>query len=65
MVDLPTLLLINALAVPVVALIDYVAFRKRVKDITGQTNPWYFVLPCALELWMFNAGLVLGASMGW
>jgi len=63
--DLTTLLLFNVVAIPAVALIDYVAFRKRVTEIAGSADPRYFLLPCALELGIFNAGLILGASMGW
>ena len=54
---------IMVLLIPVVALVDYFAFRERFKKEMGEPMRWhYFVVPCALELGCFAAGYIMGAA---
>lgn len=56
---LPVLLIV---LIPVVAVLDYYAFRKRFKR-EGIPITWhYFVLPCALETGMFICGYIACAG---
>jgi hypothetical protein len=55
--ELPAVLIV---LIPIVALVDYFAFRKRFQR-EGIPITWhYFVLPCTLEVMMFCAGYVAG-----
>ena len=57
------LIIFILVGIPVTALIDYFAFRKRFEKELGLPMRWnYFFLPCTLELGCFIAGLMIGRS---
>jgi hypothetical protein len=48
--------------IPVAAILDYFAFRKRFER-QGIPISWrYFVLPCAIECGMFIVGYLIGSG---
>ena len=52
-----SLLIILICLIPTMALIDYISFRKRF----DKPIKWYFYLvPCALEIGIFIAGIYIG-----
>ena len=63
--NITQILLINIIAIPLTAGIDYLAFHKQWE----QENPgkqmkiWYFIPACTIELLMLNAGIILGATL--
>jgi hypothetical protein len=59
-IDLIILLLI---AIPITALVDYFAFKKRFSIEMGYPMKWhYFFMPCLLEISCFAAGVIIGRS---
>lgn len=58
-----SLIILILIMIPITALMDYFAFRKRFAVEMGEPMKWhYFIVPCALELGMFIAGFILGGA---
>lgn len=59
------LIMVNTVAIPIVALVDYYSLRGHVEKATGKpVEKWFWLWPCILELVIFNAGISLGIMMG-
>lgn len=57
------IILLFLIAIPITAIIDYFAFRKRFKEEFKTEMKWYyFITPCLLECGCFIAGYMVGVS---
>ena len=58
------IILINIVAIPIVALLDYHFLHDHVEVATGKpVGQWFWLWPCVLELGLFNAGISLGMCL--
>jgi hypothetical protein len=57
------LIVLLIIAIPATAIIDYFAFRKGIEYRTGRPVRWFdFIVPCAVEIFCFIAGYILGGA---
>lgn len=50
------------IAIPLLALIDYFAFRKKLEHELGHSVEWYyFIVPTTIEVFCFVSGYFVGS----